>query len=124
INEAKKILAFEATKLVHGEAAAQEAAETARKAFEEGTAAEGLPTVILPRAALEKGIAAYQLFKDAGLVSSGGEARRLIEGGGARVNDEKVSDAQQLITHTGDGPLKLSAGKKKHALVVAGQDPD
>lgn len=121
INEAKKVLAFEITKLVHGEKAATEAAETARKTFEEGASAEGLPTISLPRATLAAGIPAYALFKDAGLAASGGEARRLIAGGGARINDQKVESDQQLITldHlSADQSIKLSAGKKKHALVV------
>ena len=120
INEAKKVLAFEATKLCHGAAAADEAAETARRTFEEGAAAEGLPTVTIPRAQLEKGIPAFALFKEAGLAASGGEARRLIAGGGARVNDEKVSDEQQMITlaHlSAEKTIKLSAGKKKHVVV-------
>lgn len=121
INDAKKVLAFEITKLVHGEQAATDAAETARKTFEEGASAEGLPTIALPRATLAAGIPAYALFKDAGLAASGGEARRLIAGGGARINDQKVDSDQQLITleHLGaDNAIKLSAGKKKHALVT------
>lgn len=122
INEAKKVLALEATKMCHGEEAALAAAETARKAFEEGAAAEGLPTVTIPRAKLNEGIPAFALFKDAGLAASGGEARRLIAGGGARVNDEKVENDAQVISlaHLKDGSIKLSAGKKKHALVVVG----
>ncbi len=121
INEAKKILAFEATKLCHGQSAAENAAETARKTFEEGAAAEGLPTITIPRAALAAGIPAFVLFKDAGLAASGGEARRLIAGGGARINDEKVSAEQMPVTlaHlSADQTIKLSAGKKKHVLVV------
>lgn len=121
INEAKKILALEATKMCHGEQAALDAAQTARKTFEEGASAEGLPTISLPRAKLAEGIPAFALFKDAGLAASGGEARRLIAGGGARINDEKVQDEQQLISlgNLGaDKTIKLSAGKKKHALVV------
>ncbi len=121
INEAKKRLAFEVVKLCHGESPAHEAAETARKTFEEGMAAEGLPTVAVARAKLAEGVPAYVLFKDAGLAASGGEARRLIAGGGARVNDEKVSDEQLPITlaHlSADKTIKLSAGKKKHVLVV------
>ncbi|MFH1158568.1 MAG: tyrosine--tRNA ligase [Pseudomonadota bacterium] len=121
INEAKKILALEATRLCHGQAAAQDSAETARKTFEEGAAAEGLPTIPLPRARLEAGIPAYALFKEAGLAASNGEARRLISGGGARINDEKVSDEQQPVTLShlsADKTIKLSAGRKKHVLVV------
>jgi tyrosyl-tRNA synthetase len=122
INEAKKVLAFEVTKLCHGEAAATEAAETARKTFEEGTAAEGLPTITLPRAKLAGGIKAFELFKDAGLAASGGEARRLIAGGGARINDEKIESDQMIVnlSHLSGENIKLSAGKKKHVLVVVG----
>jgi tyrosyl-tRNA synthetase len=121
INEAKKVLAFEITKLCRGDKAAHDAAETARKTFEEGAAAEGLPTITLPRAKLADGVPAFALFKDAGLAASGGEARRLIAGGGARINDEKVESEQQVInlSHlSSDKTIKLSAGKKKHALVV------
>jgi tyrosyl-tRNA synthetase len=124
INEAKKMLAFEATKMCHGQQAATDAAETARKTFEEGSSAEGLPTITLPRATLSEGIPAFVLFKDAGLAASGGEARRLIAGGGAKVNDTKVESDQQIISLADmntDQVIKLSAGKKKHALVVAGE---
>ncbi|MEZ0225862.1 MAG: tyrosine--tRNA ligase [Alphaproteobacteria bacterium] len=123
INEAKKILAFEATRMCHGEKAAQDAAETARKTFEEGAAAEGLPQIRMAREKLAEGIPAFVLFKDAGLAASGGEARRLIAGGGARVNDEKVDNDQRMITLSdlnSEKTIKLSAGKKKHALVVVG----
>lgn len=120
INEAKKVLALEATAMCHGRDAATTAAETARKTFEEGASAEGLPTVAMPRDVLEKGVPAFVLFKDAGLAASGGEARRLIAGGGARVNDEKVESDTVVISlsHLRDGAIKLSAGKKKHALIV------
>lgn len=121
INEAKKILAFEVTKMCHGEANATAAAETARKTFEEGASAEGLPTITLSRSALAAGIPAFTLFKDAGLAASGGEARRLIAGGGARINDNKIENDQEMITVShldGNGTMKLSAGKKKHALVI------
>jgi tyrosyl-tRNA synthetase len=121
INEAKKILAFEATRLCHGANAAESAAETARKTFEEGASAEGLPTVSITRDALTAGIPAFVLFKDAGLAASGSEARRLIAGGGARINDDKVDSDQQMITldHLAGGQsIKLSAGKKKHVLIV------
>lgn len=120
INEAKKILAFETTKMCHGEKAAQDAAETARKAFEEGASADGLPSITVARAKLAEGIPAFALFKDAGLAASGGEARRLIAGGGARINDEKVENDQRIVTLqdlNGDS-IKLSAGKKKFALVI------
>lgn len=123
LNDAKKILAFEVTKLVHGEEAAQNAADTARKTFEDGMAAEGLPTITIARERLEKGIPAFELFKEAGLAASGGEARRLITGGGARINDIKVESEIESITlsHIANDSIKLSAGKKKHVLVKAGE---
>ncbi len=114
INEAKKRLAFEATRLCHGEAAAREAADTAQTTFEEGEAGAGLPSIELPRAALEAGIPAFELFHSAGLAASKGEARRLIRGGGARVNDV-VASAETLTIGlddvTADGVVKLSAGR-------------
>jgi tyrosyl-tRNA synthetase len=121
INEAKKILATAATALAHGRARADEAAETARRAFEEGEAAETLPTVSLPRAELEAGIPAFRLFALAGMAASNGEARRLIRGGGARVNDAPVTEEGQAISlrDCKDGAIKLSAGRKQHKLVRA-----
>lgn len=122
INEAKKILAFEATKLCHGEDAAQKAAETARKVFEEGAVGENLPVVTVPKAALEAGIPIVDLFVTAGLAASKGEARRLIAGGGARVNDAPTSETARagLSDLAAQDCIKLSAGKKKHVLVKAG----
>jgi tyrosyl-tRNA synthetase len=120
INEAKKILANEATTLCHGAAAAKEAAETADKTFDAGGAGSGLPTIDVARSELEKGILAYELLRQADLASSNGEARRLIKGGGARANDEKIAnDAVSIgIADIDDnGVIKLSAGKKRHALV-------
>jgi tyrosyl-tRNA synthetase len=120
INAAKKVLADEATRLCHGEAAAGEAAETARRTFEEGALGEGLPTVEVPRAELEAGIGAFELLQRAGLAASGGEARRLIKGGGGRLNDTRIESETQPITLTdlnSQGLIKLSAGKKRHALV-------
>lgn len=122
INETKKILAFEVTKLCHGEKAALEAAETARKTFEEGTTAEGLPTIEVARTDLERGIPAFDLFRRSGLAASGGEARRTIKGGGGRINDQPISDETHSITTDDlneDGVIKLSAGKKRHVLVRA-----
>ncbi|MBV8535457.1 MAG: tyrosine--tRNA ligase [Alphaproteobacteria bacterium] len=122
INEAKKMLATEATRLCHGEAAAATAADTARQAFELGASAAGLPTVDIPRAELEKGIAAYELFRRAGLAASNGEARRLAAQAGLAVNDATVQDPATALTvgHIGrDGFIKLSRGKKRHALVRA-----
>jgi tyrosyl-tRNA synthetase len=122
INDAKKVLATEATALAHGRVAAEAAAETARRAFEEGEAAATLPSVAVPSADLASGIPAFRLFAEAGLVASNGEARRLIRGGGARVNDIAVSDEGLLITEADlrDGAVKLSAGRKQHRLVRPG----
>lgn len=119
INEAKKVLATEATALAHGHEAAAAAAETARRAFEEGAAAETLPTHGVPAAELEAGIPVFRLFVEAGLAASNGEARRLIRGGGARVNDRPVSDEAAVVSAADlrDGAVKLSAGKKQHRLV-------
>jgi tyrosyl-tRNA synthetase len=119
INEAKKILATEATALAHGPARAAEAAETARRAFEEGEAAATLPTVTVPAGDLKVGIPAFRLFAMAGLAASNAEARRLIRGGGAKVNDEVVTEEGIPITHDAlrDGAIKLSAGRKQHRLV-------
>lgn len=122
INDAKKVLAFEATRMCHGEQNAYDAAETARKTFEEGASAEGLPTFVVSREKLEAGIPAFVLFKDANLAASGGEARRLIAGGGAKINDRKVDNDQELINLSmmdDTGVIKLSAGKKKHVLISA-----
>lgn len=120
INEAKKTLANEATALIHGKDAAEEAAETARKTFEEGTSGDSLPMIEIPREAIAKGVPAFALFRDVGLVTSNGEARRLIKGGGAKVNDEKVETEDRIITlddFAANDTIKLSAGKKRHALV-------
>jgi tyrosyl-tRNA synthetase len=117
INAAKIILATEAAALAHGRAAAEDAAETARKTFAEGAAAEGLPTIEVPAADLQAGIPAFALFVKAGLAASNGEARRLIRGGGARLDDVVIADEAQLIS--GLATKKLSAGKKQHVLVTA-----
>ncbi|MCH2393788.1 tyrosine--tRNA ligase [Oceanibaculum sp.] len=119
INEAKKVLAFEATKLCHGADAANEAAETARRTFEEGATAEGLPTVEIPQAQLAAGLPAYEALRIAGLAASNGEARRLIKGGGARLNDAVIADENAALSPAdlADGVLKLSAGKKRHTLL-------
>jgi len=120
INEAKKILAFEATRLCHGEDAAREAGETARRTFEEGIADTGLPTVELPRGDLEAGIPAFEIMLRAGLAASKGESRRLIRGGGGRLNDTAFESETQMVTLADvndDGVMKLSAGRKKHVLV-------
>ncbi len=120
LNDAKKILATEVTALCHGRDRAEEAAETARKLFEEGASSDGLHTITVPQADLETGIAIYELFRQAGLANSNGEARRLIKGGGAKLNDAKIEDetATADLGDLGeDGAIKLSAGKKRHALV-------
>jgi len=122
INEAKKILATEVTALAHGKQAADSAAETARRTFEEGAKAETLPTIDMARAKLKAGIAAFELLHDAGLTESRNEARKLIKGGGARLNDKPiVSDAATVGEGDLDssGTLKLSAGRKRHVLVRA-----
>ena len=122
INEAKKILATEATALAHGRAAAEAAADTARRAFEEGEAAETLPTHVVPKAELAAGIPAIRLFVESGLAASNGEARRLVRGGGARVNDVALEDEQASlsIADLREGAIKLSAGRKQHRLVRVG----
>ena len=120
INEAKKILANEAAGLCHGPEASRTAAETARDTFEGGGASGNLPGIDVPRAELGDGVAAFELFHRAGLCSSRGEARRLIKGGGGRINDVVVGDEAQSVTleHLGaEGSIKLSAGRKRHALV-------
>lgn len=120
INEAKKILATEATAVVHGRAAAEAASETARKTFEEGAIAGDLPTLDIPRAEFEAGALVLALFVKAGLVASNGEARRQIKGGGLRVNDVAVSDDKMVLTPgdlTPEGVVKLSMGRKRHVLV-------
>jgi tyrosyl-tRNA synthetase len=117
INEAKKVLAFEATKLCHGEAAAAEAAETARRTFEEGAAAEGLPTITWPAAQLAAGVPVVDLLVAAGLATSKGEARRLIRGGGARLDDAAIADDAAVAAAGAGAVLKLSAGRKRHVLV-------
>ena len=120
LNDAKKTLAHEATKLCHGEAAALAAAETAMKTFEEGGHGAGLPSVDVPLGEIEAGILAYELFRRAGLAASNGEARRLIKGGGGRVNDLQIGDEKAIIATSDinrDGVIKISAGRKRHTLV-------
>jgi tyrosyl-tRNA synthetase len=122
INEAKKILANEATKLCHSMEASKAAAETAAKTFEQGKIGDQLPTVELSRSDLETGIPAFEILCKAGLASSRGEARRLIKGGGGRVNDVAFANEKQIVSMedmTADGIIKLSAGKKRHILIQA-----
>ena len=120
INEAKKTLANEATALLHGRAAAEAAAETARKTFEQGVLAEDLPSVAAPASELI-GMGVLTAFVRAGLVASTGEARRQIKGGGLRLNDAPVSDERAALAAGDfrDGVAKLSLGKKKHILLKA-----
>jgi tyrosyl-tRNA synthetase len=120
VNEAKKILATEATALCHGRAAAEKAAETARDVFEGGGSGSALPQVAVPHDALARGVPAFELFARAGLAVSNSEARRLVRGGGARLNDVVVEDETRPVSLADLGPegtLKLSAGRKRHALV-------
>jgi tyrosyl-tRNA synthetase len=120
INDAKKVLATEVTAMLHGREAAEQASETARKTFEEGALAESLPTVKVDRAELEGGIGLLALFVKAGLAGSNGEARRHVQGGAVRVNDEQVTDEKRVLGTgelTSEGVIKLSLGRKKHILV-------
>jgi len=122
INEAKKVLATEATVLLHGREAAEQAAETARRTFEEGALGESLPTVDVPAASLATGQGLLSLLVATGLASSNGEARRHVRGNAVRVNDELVKDDRRLVSAADLGPegvVKLSVGRKKHALVRA-----
>jgi tyrosyl-tRNA synthetase len=120
INEAKRVLATEATALCHGREAAEAAEETARRVFAEGATGSALPTIAVPRDELERGLPAFELFVRAGLAASNGEARRLIRGGGARLNDAAIAQETRAISAADlnpDGIIKLSAGRKRHALV-------
>jgi tyrosyl-tRNA synthetase len=119
INEAKKVLANEATRMLHGDEAAQTAAKAAEAAFEHGKLSDDLPTIEVPRADFEAGIVLAALAADAGLAGSRGEARRLAQGGGLRVNDQQETDANRTITTADlvEGVVKLAAGKKKIVLV-------
>ncbi len=119
LNDAKKILAHEATMLCHGEPAARRAADTARKTFEEGAVGDALPSTDIPRAELETGILAYELMCRLGLTKSNSEARRLIKGGGGRINDVPIATEKTRVTLADINPhgvVKLSAGRKRHAL--------
>jgi tyrosyl-tRNA synthetase len=121
LNEAKKVLATEATALVHGRAAAERAAETARRTFEEGSLAEALPTVEIARGDLDHGIGVLNAFAEkAGLVGSNSEARRQIKGGGLKVNDVTLTDEKMVLTAhdlSAQGVIKLSLGRKRHVLL-------
>ena len=119
INEAKKVLATEATGLLHGREKAEVAARTAQQTFEKGATSEGLPTVEIAASELGGGLGVLAAFVKAGLVKSNGEARRQIQGGGLRVNDAAVADETAKLTHAdvADGVIKLSLGKKRHVLL-------
>jgi tyrosyl-tRNA synthetase len=134
LNEAKKVLAYEATKLCRGEAAAAAAAEMARTIHHRLVAEPGSYVLAgqpadlivgrvtaVPRAEFERGVGIVELFRRSGLAASNGEARRLIRGGGARLNEDKVEDEtmQVRISHLVDDRLLLSAGRKRHAWVRA-----
>ncbi len=120
LNDAKKILASETTRILHGETATKEAAETARRTFEEGSLAVGLPTFEVDGTRIAESIPVATLANLAGLTSSASEARRFIQGGGLRLNDQVVSDTKAVIGPTDvteAGVIKLSVGRKKHILV-------
>ncbi len=120
INEAKKILATEATAQLHGREKAEAAAETARQTFEQGATSAGLPTVDIPAAELAEGLGVLAAFVRAGLVKSNSEARRQVQSGGLKVNDQPVTDDKATLTNAdiaSDGAVKLSLGRKKHVLL-------
>ncbi|MFO1128530.1 MAG: tyrosine--tRNA ligase [Rhodospirillales bacterium] len=121
LNAAKVVLADEATRLCHGEAARRQAAATAEETFGGQGAGDALPTIEIDRPVLGAGVAVVELFRLAGLAASNSEARRLIRGGGGRLNNRPISD-ETLVVGPGDadadGRIKLSAGKKRHALVL------
>jgi tyrosyl-tRNA synthetase len=120
LNEAKKILATEATTLLHGRNAAIQAAETARRTFEEGALTDTLPTIEVPHSKLEAGLGVLAAFVHVALVSSNGEARRQIKGGGLKVNDVTVADEKMVLAArdlTPQGVIKLSLGRKRHVLL-------
>ena len=119
MNDAKKVLATEATAMVHGREASEQAAETARRTFEEGQAADTLPTVSVSGSELSDGIGLLTLIVQSGLASSNGEARRHVKGGAIKINDKQVTDERLSVTSEAltDGAIKLSMGKKKHFLI-------
>ena len=120
LNEAKKILAHEVTQLCHGRDAANSVAESARKTFEEGSIGQDLPFIIINKNDLEDGVWVIEAMRKLALIQSNGEGRRLIANGGVRVNDTVISDPEKQLSVsdiTISGMIKLSAGKKRHALV-------
>jgi tyrosyl-tRNA synthetase len=125
INEAKKILASEATALLHGRQAADEATETARKTFEEGATGDALPSIEVARSQINEGIGLLAAFVQAGLAASNGEVRRQVRGKAIRVNDQIVDDETMILTAgdlNADGLIKLSVGRKRHALLKVETD--
>lgn len=122
INEAKKVLAFEATKLCHSEEAAIDAANTAQKVFEQGGTGDELPSITYDKSQLDEGVSFIDAVCEIGLTKSKGEARRIVQQGGAKVNDEPINDPQYVVTSAAlndDGQIKISTSKKKHALILA-----
>jgi len=120
LNEAKKVLATEATTMVHGRAAAEDAAETARRTFEEGQLAHTLPTVEVAAPELQSGMGVLSAFVRVGLVPSTSEARRQVKGGGLKINDVTITDERLTLTPsnlTPEGVIKLSLGRKRHVLL-------
>ena len=120
LNEAKKILATQATALVHGEEAATDCLKTATETFESGGTSQNLPRIDVPAETLKTGMGILEAFVIAGLANSNSEARRLVQGGGAKLNDGIVSDIKLQISSgdaVHDGTIKLSSGKKKHVLL-------
>ena len=120
VNEAKKVLATEATALVHGRSAADEAADTARRTFETGETSLALPSVVLPRSEIDAGVGILATFVKAGLATSNGEVRRAIANNAIHVNDVRITDDKYVIAGkdlTADGVIKLSFGKKQHVLI-------
>ncbi|MEP1587176.1 MAG: tyrosine--tRNA ligase [Tateyamaria sp.] len=121
INEAKARLASEVTTLLHGADAAAAAADTSREVFEKGGVGDDLPTLTLSTADIGDGVSIVQLIVKSGLAGSGKEAKRLISEGGARMNDEPLTNAGMMVDAAAlASPIKLSAGKKRHALVQLG----
>ena len=122
LNEAKKVLASEITKLCHGFNASESAASTAQKIFEEGLLGADLPTILIDTKQLEQGLWIIEALKQAEFIKSNGEGRRLINNGGVRLNDVVVVDPDQKILISdanSDAVIKLSSGKKRHALLKA-----
>ncbi|MCF8494206.1 MAG: tyrosine--tRNA ligase [Rickettsiaceae bacterium] len=119
INEAKKRLAYVATRLCHGENKANKAQETAIRVFEKGEVGDDLPVISIDKERIKMGVACYDLFFESGLASSKGDARRLIRGNGAKINDQQVQDENQIIDESfiDNGLIKLSSGKKKHVII-------